>query len=654
MPRLRLVFAVVLVFALSASADVFVQTIPIGSGDLMMGASGAVVPLSSSSVLIPAEGVDGARGTDDDIVLFVQGLGASWTATALPAPYQTAQSSRQSTPSGSRLVRLSATRAVMATAGSDRSWNTADDQNWFLTNLGSGNDCYPAGVPNMLPGACSPVPLTDRFFLQVTTGPDGTATTSDDLLARSYFGDGYISRFEYAAPYLTEAGGNRPVALTPDACLVTSAGPDKKTETVDDLVYLFRGLLDGPARTDIPTPCLRYGTSSQPVRIDANRALISHSGPDGDPLTSDDGVYYLTGLGTGQAPAVLDIPVPYIFEYAAGRPVVVDAERAVVATAGPDGQRGSTDDRLAILEGFTAVSWLTVGPMDEDGQCRPVLTAPNSVVIPTYAAPPTYTNSGLAIVSGLGSANQAWRYDLPGLLAGVTGQPLRLTSFSVLVTNGGPDGATGGGDDRVSLVHGFDGTVAAVHTPTGGDLDDEYNLGYAPVALGEGRAAFGIGGPDGVGYAGDDALLRVLGELTVGSRLDVAKMKTSFSAEKPEKGEKLSLSGTLILDTAEPFGSAALRVSLGRISETIPARALVQKGSKWSYKRPKDGPGFITKLQWDSAKGKLKISGAGVESGIEETDAGCFPVAFEFGEEYVARTLVVDADEKGFTYTAPE
>ncbi|MCU0724874.1 MAG: hypothetical protein MUE73_03660 [Planctomycetes bacterium] len=654
MSRVRLVVLAVLALALSAGADVYVQTVLFGgSGDLMIGASGAVVPLSSSSLLVPAEGPDGARGTDDDVVLFVHHSGGPWSVTVLPAPYQAKQSGGTGSPSGSRLVRLSATRAVMATAGPDMTWNTADDQDWFLTDLGGTNDCYPAGVPHMLPGACSPVPLTDRFFLQVTTGPDGLASTADDLLTRSYFGPGYISRFDYPAPHLTEAGGNRPVVLSPDACLVISAGPDGQSETADDLVYVFRNLRDGPARTDIPTPYLRYGTSSQPVRIDEDRALVTHCGPDGSPVTADDGVYYLTGLASGGTPGVTDVSVPGIPEYAAGQPVVVNGNLAVVPTAGPDGVVRTADDTLALLTGFNAVTQVTVGPVDEDGQSRPTVLSPTRLVLPSAAAAPDFPVSRLMILSDLGGMNYVDHLDLPGLPEGVTGTVLRLTATAVVVTNFGPDGKSGGDDDRVSLATDLDGIPTIFHTPAGGNLDNEYHLGYAPVGLGEGHAAFVTGGPDGVGHEGDDAVLRILGELPEGSRLVVSKMKTSFSAAKPEKGAKLSLSGTFLPDSSEPFGSGGLRISLGAICETIPANLLVQKGSKWSYKRPKDGTGFVTKLSWDSAKGKLKISGAGVDSGIETTTPTCFPVAFEYATTYVGRTLSATASDKGLAYTAP-
>jgi hypothetical protein len=505
----------------------------------------------------------------------------------------------------------------------------------------------------MLPGACSPVPLTDRFFLQVTTGPDGLASTADDLLTRSYFGPGYISRFDYPAPHLTEAGGNRPVVLSPDACLVISAGPDGQSETADDLVYVFRNLRDGPARTDIPTPYLRYGTSSQPVRIDEDRALVTHCGPDGSPVTADDGVYYLTGLASGGTPGVTDVSVPGIPEYAAGQPVVVNGNLAVVPTAGPDGVVRTADDTLALLTGFNAVTQVTVGPVDEDGQSRPTVLSPTRLVLPSAAAAPDFPVSRLMILSDLGGMNYVDHLDLPGLPEGVTGTVLRLTATAVVVTNFGPDGKSGGDDDRVSLATDLDGIPTIFHTPAGGNLDNEYHLGYAPVGLGEGHAAFVTGGPDGVGHEGDDAVLRILGELPEGSRLVVSKMKTSFSAAKPEKGAKLSLSGTFLPDSSEPFGSGGLRISLGAICETIPANLLVQKGSKWSYKRPKDGTGFVTKLSWDSAKGKLKISGAGVDSGIETTTPTCFPVAFEYATTYVGRTLSATASDKGLAYTAP-
>ena len=105
-----------LIVTFAARADVSSSSIAFGThGDPLRGASGAIVPLSSSSLLVPAEGPDQARGTADDEVLFVTGIGGTPTITALPVPFLGATGGGGDPTGGARMARLCATRAVIPT-----------------------------------------------------------------------------------------------------------------------------------------------------------------------------------------------------------------------------------------------------------------------------------------------------------------------------------------------------------------------------------------------------------------------------------------------------------------------------------------------------------------------------------------------------------
>ncbi|MBI5503720.1 MAG: hypothetical protein HY899_02890 [Deltaproteobacteria bacterium] len=634
------------------------STIPFAPyGNELWGAAASPVPLTSTTFLVTAQGPDETVGTADDVVLLVTSADTTPAVATLATP--------NLGENGQRITRLSATRALVCAAGPDQAWTTADDVVFILDRLGSGNTVTPVTVGYLIERGASAVRLTADSAVVPTSGPDGFGTTADDTVALlTGLGTG-ASVAQLPAPYLSNGGGARPVALSPSAFLVVSRGADEAAETSDDAVHLFTDVGGASVRTTLATPYLLNGRPSMPVRVGRARAVVSSLGADGVRESADDGVYLLDDLGGINT--VTPISVPYIFDYGAGQPTVIDETSVIVATRGSNGVGFDADDALVLLSGLgttNSTTSIVVGPLEEDAECRPVRLSADTCAVVTFGETGAEADA-IKVVADLGGANAVTGIAVPGLADGVTSNPERLSTSALMVSNGGANAAIGNGaDDTISVISGI-GTVAVVETvSTGFDLaeggggGDAYNDAYAPKALGQGRGVHLAPGADlDLGTGGDD-VMRLLRDLPQGDALTVKLLQIKHNAAKPETGEKLKVVATLLLEETALFGTTDLTISIGDTAQTIPAGAFTIKDDKtddkYAYLDKEGAQGFLTKVQYNSTKGTLKIAGKGVATGAQSTLPGYITFGLD-SESFLLNQVYrgIAGKKGGVKYKAP-
>lgn len=634
-------FAACLLLALPASSAVVEVTLPFGIyDDAIERAAGTPLALTPSTTLVPAEGSDETAPSADDVVLLIRGLGGNALRTPLATPFLANDSAG--------LVRLSATRAVALGAGADGAFGSDDDVVQLLDRLGTLDLVTPIPVGALKNGEGSlAVPLGPGAIALRSVGADGEAQTEDDALVVVTGLGAADGVTPLPAPWSTFS--TRLAALSPTALLAPSAGDDGVAGTEDDAVYLFTDLGGANVRTPLPTPYLAPDRAGTPVRLAANRALIGSCGPDGVLGTSDDALYLLDDLGG--ANALTPIAVPNLLPQGAGGALALDESRAVVATAGADGDVGTDDDSLVVLSdlgGSDHASEVVVGPLVADAAARPVPLAADAVAL-SGAGPDGAQNSGddrVLVVSDLAGAHAVTPIPIPGLSASTAGAVVPLGADALLVEAGGNDGELGaGGDDELLVVSGI-GSVPTFQGLAAGSFD-RLAAAQAPQVLGDGRAVqLGGGDDDDLGAGGDD-VLRVVGELPRARDLAVAKLSIAFNSVK---GANVRVKGTLALDGARGLEGLDVTLSVGSAAQAIPAAALVRHGSVVKYQQRQ---GFVRKLRFDERTGRLVIRAHGTGAELEDTEPGDVPVALEFGGQYLAQRVVGEAVRGGIRYKAP-
>ncbi len=653
---LSLVALVPVLACTSAWAEHVVDAIPLAPHGDAIDYNGGVLPLTPMTFVVGTRGVDGQRGTADDKLLIVTGVGATPTTTdivvgGLPT-------------AGARWTRLSATRALYQTSGADGVWSTGDEELVLVDGIGSTNSVsrlVVGSLQNQQGGMHVPVRLSPDTAVVPVLGADDSTGTDDDMIVVLTDLGGTPVATPLPAPFLDVGGRTQPTALSPTSFLVASSGPDGAPSTADDLLYLFTDVGGANTRTEIPLPNLHEYRPGRPVRLSATRAVVMSEGPDGRYSTADDRIYVVDGIGTSNA--VSFATLPFISCCGATRPTALGPDLAVVPTFGADGIQGTADDTLAFvsdLGGANTVTPVVVGGMDEDRSCRPLRLAADRVAVVTNG-PDAVDNSAddrIAIVSGVGGAVTVVYADVPGLDRGGASEPLALSSTALLLLSGGPDGmAAGGLDDVFTVVSGVDTTSPTVESVAMGVLGGPLNSGglaSRPALVGHGRAfAMGAGADARPGTGGDDAV-HVIDGLPRGDDLSVKKLQIKFKAAKPQKGASFKVTADLVLADPSLFGTEDTTISIGNAAQTIPAAAFVLKKGKQTYTRPRRGSGFITKVVYDPRKGTLSVVGKGVGTGGETTAADNVPFTVDTndGEDgiLVGETLVGTVTKAGLRY----
>ena len=637
---------------MSSAADVTSVKIPLAphGDDQGGGQNGAVWPLSPTSLLVGAQGADSAPRTADDVTLLVTGIGSTPVVKALATAYVDGWAPG--------ITVLSATRALVPTAGPDGTFGTADDEVLLLDRLGSQDSVTPIVIAgtNAARG-CRPVGLGPSRFVMASAGPDGTLGTADDAVAVVTDVGGASKVTMSAAPYLAAWSRSRPVALSPSSFLLVSNGPDASVHSADDTVYLFLVSPDGStARRDLATPGLFQWGAGLPVRLTATRALIAATGADGIETSADDLLYLLDGLGTTDTVAA--ISVPSIGGDGAGMALPLAADRAIVATVGADARSETADDSFALLSDLGAgndVAQIVVGPLGVDIASRPVRLGASSIAANSAGPDGDFNTSDdrVVVVSGLGTANAVSSIGVPGLTDRNPHRPLALTHDAIVVGNGGPDGRLGGGDDRISVISGIFGVPVFEHVTSFGGGTRDYWTAHQPRLLGEGRVAFASAGADDTFKEGGDDEVEVLSGLPSVRGLFVKTLTIGFRTGKKPAPTTFSVTGTLTCDELAPFGSEDVTISVGNAAQVVPASAVKVKKGVYTYADARHRNGFLTKVSWNSKSGALKIAGKGLGTGGETTHADYALVAVHAGDLYLADHCPATAGRTGIRYKAP-
>ena len=625
-----------------------VASIPFtGFGDASEGSISAPVALSSRSYLVAAEGPDASFGTADDVVLLVNNLNATPSLRALATPYLPDYSGR--------VVRLSATRALVATAGTDGTWKTADDAVLVLDQLGSGNTVTSVTIGGLDKlDSYSPVVLSSTSAVIATRGPDLAANTADDqfLLLRNL--GGTPTTTPLAAPALDSAQ-SRVTALSPTSFLVASNGPDRALRTADDQVYLFTGVGTANTRTDLNVPAIFQRAPRQSVRLSATRAVIVSAGPDRAESTPDDQVVLLDQLGT--ANTITPITVPSIHDYGAGLPVALSEATIALVTEGPDNNGFTLDDQVAIITGLgttNTVSLISVGSTDEDAVSRVVRLSSTRLVLGaggTTSATINDADDEAVVIDGVGTTNAVTHIPMPGIAPGVTSNAVALSNSAFLINHGGPDNKLdSGGDDEVVLVTGTGNGYTKEAIPAIGSFDG-YSAPTVAVPLGRGRAVFISSGPNNQNGTGNDDLMRILSGLPEVRGIQVTKVSVAFNPARPTSPETFSASGAFGTDDPGLLLNADVTVSVGNASQTIPVAAFKRsRTGVYSYSDTKHLNGVLTKVTLDPGKRKFSISGKGVNTGLRSGVANYVPVAIGGFREYLADAVTGRGSTKGVKF----
>ena len=633
--------------ALGAPADPAATSVPFGAhGDAVDGTSGQPVALTPTSILVQAEGPDGAAGTGDDETLLMTSLDATPTVTGISTPHSATYSSR--------VERLSATRAAMVSSGDDGAFGTADDALLVLDRLGSENVVRPVVVGGLSDNQQYTIErlASDRFVVP-TLGADLVADTSDDDVVVVSLATEPPSVQHYSAPFQRNSGRTRIVAVSPTAFLLASDGPDKKPSNADDRVYLFRADGGSFARTDLSAPGLNRRAAGRCVRLSTTSALVVTAGPDFTDSTIDDRVLLLdTAAGTATP-----IDVPFAKNGAAGRPVVLSETAAVVATMGADGLEGTADDAVAVLSdlgGTNTVSTVVVGVTGDNNECRPARISGDTFALVTFGADSVVGSSDdeVTIVHHVGATPLVQHVVVGALAGGSASAVVPISQSALLVSGGGPDGSVGTSDDAVVVLTGIDSTLALAYVPLGGALDALDAFRYVPEVLGGGSAALLSSGADNdLGAGGDDAV-RVIAGLGIGESLLVTRLDVKFRQHGATSDARVTVNGRLSLEDPTALLREDLTISVGNASQTIAAGAFasLREGRILQYRDAAGASGFVRNLKFDTKTGALTIEARGAYADLQATAPAYVPVALEIGSTLVPESVTARPRRNGFTY----
>jgi hypothetical protein len=350
--------------------------------------------------------------------------------------------------------------------------------------------------------------------------------------------------YTYAGPqsllvrFQNAGGASRPVRITDGFAAMCTAGGDNAWQTADDEVYILQM---GPGGAPLFVPVRRPNTTpvgwlnrfdSIPVALDANTICVYSVGPNGGPdapgaPTPDDRIVQITTIQT--APTVTDHPAPWPNT----APIARISSTAVAFTgAGPNQIRGDLDDVLWVYQ-FTgttlglARSW-TIGAVD-------VTTGSGNISIP-FSADGDVVHVLVPGPNGtlLDGDDLLWRATVssntllgPVTMPWLTGVPKAVAGNLAVSASFGPNGAPGGGDDRVLVASTNAGPFGVAAFNLGQWIDGAALALSAP--FGGAKLAVPTIGPDNLPGSGDERIL-LYTDLTTGALTSLPVPGTSTLA----------------------------------------------------------------------------------------------------------------------------
>jgi hypothetical protein len=336
--------------------------------------------------------------------------------------------------------------------------------------------------------------------------------------------------YSYATPqsllvrFQTPNGASRPVRVADGFAVMCTAGADNAWGTALDEVYILQM---GPGGAPLFTPVRRPNATpvgflnpfnSIPVALDANTVCVYSDGDGAPDLAGgaiNDRVVQISSIQT--TAVVTDHPAPFLNT----APIARIASNAVAfADAGPDRTRGSVDDVLRVysFNGTTLVGpspGFTVGAVD-------VTAGSGNISIP-FSADGDVVYVLLPGTDGfpLTGDDLLWRVTLSGgTTAGpvtmpfLTGVPKAVTGNLAVSASFGPNGAAGGGDDRVLVASTNAGPFGVAAFNLGQSIDGFALAMSAP--FGGAKLAVPTFGPDNAANTGDERVL-LYTDLTTGT-----------------------------------------------------------------------------------------------------------------------------------------
>jgi len=674
-PLREVCVAAAFAMAVSAGAQPAHQLLPIDGSDGV----GPRLHLTTTSFLIWAP----------DLRL-VEDLDATPRVTPLALPHATIQPDLGYP---FRWTRMSATRVLVAQTGEDEAWGSEDDGVYLLDDLGGANritrialgpspgelvrldDATAAVVVGLSSGATG----TGRLLLLADVGSRNRviavgdcggdhnppyALSSRSLLvskpdgeegSASQGGRYFVSLDDpemelVELPPLPFAGA--PLSLSPTSFLALSRGADG-LRSADDVVYLVRDLGGSNERVTLPAPY----ADEVIARLSPERAILRSSGDSWAYGDADDRVLLLDDLGG--TPTVTAIPLPQMKDWIV--PVGLGPDLAAVVTKGSDAPSGP-DDAVVILSGLGTTNEVTpvaVGPLSNwysslpPHLSQPLRLGPGSLILGGFGADglwPTPDDEVVAVTDA-GRANRVDRVVVGDLRKSTV---TALPPGAALVLTQGGDSVGGTPDDAVVVLSGI-GETSGVQALEVGFLSPPEFWGWVQThaegeLLGNGRAVFLATEGWVEDYGPSQTRLYLVSGLPGGISLVADEIEIR---REPGKGARISATADLLLPDPDLFALADLTIRVGNASQTVPAQRIVRTSSGFAYVDPRGLHGWLRRVEYDAAAGRIEISGRGSGIRAGSTRPRNLILSLESRELQIAQSLDGRRRPAGVRYRRP-
>jgi hypothetical protein len=296
----------------------------------------------------------------------------------------------------------------------------------------------------------------------------------------------------------------QPMALTPTSLLVQAEGADGNAGTSDDVTLLVTALgTVAPAATPIATP---HGAtfSSRIERLSATRAAMVSAGDDGNFGTTDDTLLVLNRLGSENV--VIPVVIGGLGDNQQFTPERLASDRVVVPSLGTDLTADTADDEVVVVSVATdpPVVQRFAAPFQRNGGRTRVTALSTSAFLIASDGPNRKSSDADDLVYLFrADADVFLRSDLaaPGLNRRSPGRSVRLSTRYGLVVSAGPDYLDSTPDDRVLLLDAVEATVTPIDVPHA-----KNSSSAQPAVLAPDVAVVATRGPDAVDGTADDAV----------------------------------------------------------------------------------------------------------------------------------------------------
>ncbi len=413
-----------------------------------------------------------AFGDGDDALAVVSGLSGTSPTVAVVQVGSLFEGPGAET---SRPVAADAASALVAVGGGigcasggpapNCDFGDSDDGVAVVTALGTAS---PAAAYTMIgylsktgSAVSRPTVVSGTTALVATAGVSGIyGTGSDRICIVTLSGPATACTLDVGTLSDSEAG--RPVflAASPDARALVSNGGSNALGDASDRVALLYGLGVTNQIEQVLCPGIGSGPRGQAQVLSAALAVLPGAGGDTFWRSPDDLVNVLRGLDAaspaGTPPTRTPVPVKYLSQADAPRPLALSANQAVVAAGGVDGVFGTSDDDLVLLDALDAApaaADLNVGLALSQQATRPLLFPPGTGPGPNPAKIFIQGTQGdtYALVGPLNALLPVAAVVPDLALTGIA--PFPLLEDLALGVGPGPDGVWKTPDDGLLLIH---------------------------------------------------------------------------------------------------------------------------------------------------------------------------------------------------------